>query len=95
MKKMEMVYIEHAGGTAGRKRVKAVDRFVRSASDLTKEECDKAYKIDYYMPDCRYVMRFLEIHPEYKYVGSTDSGHGFGYAMNLDRFKKVHTPEVD
>lgn len=96
MKKMEeMVYIEHAGGTAGRKRVKAVDCFVRSEADLTKEECDKACRIDYYMPDCRFVVRFLELHPEYKYVGSTDSGHGFGYAMNLDRFKKVKLPEVD
>ena len=46
MKKMEeMVYIEHAGGTAGRKRVKAVDCFVRSEADLTKEECDKANAI--------------------------------------------------
>ena len=90
--KMEKkVYIEHKGG---KERIKAVDCFVRSEGELTKEECEKTYRIDYYMPDCRFVVKFLEINPDYKYVGSTDSAHTHGYAMNLDGWKKVDAPSL-
>lgn len=91
METNEKVYFIHKGG---KENIKAVDCFVRSERELTKEECEKTYRIDYYMPDCRFVEKFLEINPDYKYVGSTDSGHTRGYAMNLDNFKKVYAPSL-
>ena len=91
METNEKVYFIHKGG---KENIKAVDCFVRSERELTKEECEKAYGIDYYMPDCQFVGRFLKNHPEYKYVGSTDSAHTHGYAMNLDGWKKVITPSL-
>ena len=79
------VYIVHEGGFANQ----AIDCFIRSDKDLTKEECEE-YDIDYRMPGCPFVKEFLEKHKDFRYVGSTDNGHCDGeYGMDLSGWKKV------
>ena len=89
---MKKVYFEHKGGTDS---IKAVDCFVKSEKDFTEKECEELFEIDYFVNGCIFVDNFLKSHKEYKYVGSTDSGHLNGYAMNLDDWKKIDTPIIN
>lgn len=90
---MERVYFEHQGND---KRVKAVDCFVK-CEDPTDEQCGEDIIVDYVVHGCIFIDKFLQIHPGYKYVGSTDwvQPYGNGNGMNLYGWKKIDTPIID
>ena len=52
-------------------------------------------RIDYYMPDCEYVEKFLEEHPDYVYIGSTDNMHAGGWGMSFKGYTKVECPKLE
>ena len=71
----------------------AADFFLKRKKPVSEKEEEK-YGVDYSMPDCRYVKKFLEQHPEYVYLGSTDNAHANGWGMRFVGFKKVECPEA-
>ncbi len=80
------MYFIHAGGFG-----LAADFFVWNG---LAEQYDEDW-VDYFMEDCPYVKAFLKEHPDYKYVGSTDNMHPWGWGMSFDGFTEVDCPDVE
>ena len=87
----DKVYFTHGGGIG-----EAADFFIRGISPInTEEEARQITEIDYYMPDCEYVEKFVEEHPDYVYVGSTDNMHTWGWGMSFEGYTKVDCPKLE
>ena len=82
------IYFIHSGGFGS-----AADFFLKRRRPVSEKEAEK-YHIDYSMAGCRYVKKFLEQHPKYVYLGSTDNAHVNGWGMSFDGFEKVECPEI-
>lgn len=78
------VYIIHPTPTG-----LAADFFVRDAQPVTEEEARKKYGADYLMPGCPYVKMFLEHHPDYVLVASTDNQYTDGWGMSFDGYDLI------
>ena len=89
-KKPEKVFFTHDGYIGS-----AADCFIKRKEPLTQEEAESMFEIDYWMPDCKYVVAFLEHNREYQYVGSSDDAHDWGWGMELDEFEEIECPQVD
>ena len=87
----EKVYFIHRGYMGS-----GADFFIKGIKPVTtEEEAREVEDIDYYMPDCRYVKAFLEAHPEYVYIGSSDDMHALGggaWGMGFDGYEAVKCP---
>ena len=88
--KPKKIYFIHGGGMG-----LSAECFMISKKKITEDNAYD-YGIDYYLPDCDYVERFLAKNPEYQYVGSTDDQHmyGDGWGMDLSKWKKVDRPTL-
>ena len=71
----------------------SADFFLKRKKPVSKKEEEK-YGVDYLKPDCEYVKKFLEEHPEYVYLGSTDDAHANGWGMSFDGFEEMKCPEI-
>ena len=71
----------------------SADFFLKRKKLISEKEAEK-YHIDYSMPICPYVKKFLEEHPEYVYLGSTDDAHANGWGMSFDGFEEMKCPEI-
>lgn len=87
MGEVEKVYIIHGGGLAT-----AADFFVKRVESLNEEEED--YWMDYKMENCEYVQKFLEEHPDFKYVGSSDDMHYDGWGVDFEGWTEVDCPKL-
>jgi phage FluMu protein Com len=58
-----------------------------------KKEDVRGY-IDYFIPDCKYVKAFLQLHPEYTYVGSTDNMYYKGRETPFGGYEEVRCPSL-
>ena len=87
MTEKRKVYFIHGGGMG-----LLADCFIKIKKKITEDNAYD-YGIDYYMPDCPYVKKFLEKNPDYEYVGSTDNlhmyGDGDGWGMDLSKWTRV------
>lgn len=81
--RFKRVYFTHEGGIGF-----AADFFVKKYDNTD-------YGYDYYMSDCEYVLKFLEDNPNFKYIGSTDNNHSYGWGMSFKDFHKVDKPKLE
>ncbi len=88
MEEAEKVYIIHGGGFA-----LSADFFVKRTEELVKEY-DGSSWVDYPVEDCPYVEKFLEEHPDFMYVGSSDNAHSWGWGVDFDGWTKVDRPKL-
>ena len=89
--KHKKIYFIHGGGAG-----LSADCFIKTKKKITEDNAYD-YGIDYYLPDCRYVKKFLEKNTEYQYVGSTDDQHmnEDGWGMDLSEWKLVDSPTLN